>query len=223
MTDVDGILKEFEDDIFTPSQSDGESDAGPPNLILSDPTSSLEVRDPDRSGVVKEGRKSSTDPKRTSTVGLRRGSRYLLSESSDEESPTFQGLKKVPVHKKVRRKKSDGFADASGLFVGGTPSTSARMRKNKSVPCQSADKEQDTPQLTPRSDKGFHSGTTLISAQLGEIANLLQNIDKRVTNTEKELKSIKTKLRSSTSSSESSSKDTIALVVRVRTLHIVAL
>ena len=59
-------------------------------------------------------------------------------------------------------------------------------------------------------------GTSLISAQLGEITNLLHTLDKRVANTEKELRSIKTKLKSP-SSSESSAKETVPLIVKVST------
>ena len=59
----------------------------------------------------------------------------------------------------------------------------------------------DDSTLVSEEDEG---SAAVISAQLGEITNLLHTLDKRVANTEKELKTIKTKLRSP-SSSESSS------------------
>ena len=89
-----------------------------------------------------------------------------------------------------------------GPFVGGTPNTSTHTGKSKQL-------SRLTEPSTSKSKSGV--GGSVISAQLGEITNLLHTLDKRVANTEKELKSIKTKLRSA-SSSESSAMETVPLL-----------
>ena len=215
MTDVDGDLDQLPDSeledhasgLGTPSGSEEESDD--PFVFL--PTSSLKFRTPDPSRVAaKKTRKPFTDPGKMTKLGSRRGA-GCLSESSDEQrSPTLQQSKKTPSHKKAKRQKDDGAGcslSTKGPYVGGTPNTSAHTGKSKSL----SGHTEPSMSVSTSGD-----GASLISAQLGEITNLLHTLDKRVANTEKELKSIKTKL-SSASSSESSAKETVPLIVKVST------
>ena len=211
MTDVDGVLDQLDEDAEDESLTSSESDGEPDGQRLNE---SLPPRTPDlRRGARAKGvRKASTDPAR---VGSRRNAKYLSDSSDDEDSAyTVQRLKKAPgpgSHNKAKRQKANEGGCRSSVLVGGTPSTSAHVRKVKSVPRKITDKE--TPEVVSKS----RSGADLISAQLGEITNILHTLDKRVANTEKELKNIKAKLQSA-SSTESSTKEMIPLVARVRIL-----
>ena len=209
MTAVEGVIDQLESEVDdyasgTPSGSEEESDSHPATL----PSSSLRFRTPDPRAKVL--RKASTDPGKMTKVGSRRGSKYLSESSDDQQCPALQHSKKAPSHKKAKQHEDDGACSSwstKGPYVGGTPSTSARGAKSKSP------SRQMEPSLSGSTSGG---GTSLISAQLGEITNLLHTLDKRVANTEKELRSIKTKLKSP-SSSESSAKETVPLIVKVST------
>ena len=206
MTDVDGVNDQLDSELEdgasgTPSGSEEESD----DPLATLPLSRLKFRTPDPSRVAtKKVRKAFTDPGKMTELGSRRGARYLSESSDEQQSPTLQHSNKTPSHKKAKRQKDDGpgcSLSTKGPYVGGTPNTAHTGNKSQSR------------QIQP-STSG--DGASLISAQLGEITNLLHTLDKRVANTEKELRSIKTKLKSA-SSSESSAKETVPLIVKVST------
>ena len=210
MSDVDGVVdqldSEFEDGASgTASGSEEESD----DPLVSLAPSRMKFLTPDPSPVgpvgTKKGKKAFTDPGKITKLGSRRGAKYLSESSDEQQNPTLQ---KTSSHKKAKRQKDDGAGcgvGTKGPFVGGTPNTSTHTGKSKQLSRQIGPS-------TPKSTSG--DGGSVISAQLGEITNLLHTLDKRVANTEKELKSIKTKLRSA-SSSESSAKETVPLIVKV--------
>lgn len=222
---IDDILtqldEQYEGRTFSPSvtsDSSGESDDGgqPTNICRSDPKNlSLPMRTPDVSHVSKGARRVSTDPGQPNKVGSRRSAR-CWSESSGDESPTLQRLSKASSHKKAKRQYGDRAAcsNIGGQLAESTPKTTPHTTKKKSVPRQITTDKSCRESVLRSGDVSSATGS-MICAQLGEITNLLQTLDKRVANTEKELKNIKTKLRS-TSSSESSTKESVPLIVRVR-------
>ena len=231
--DVNGVLNrldEYEENSFSPvmttsdSGSDSEPSGGTPTLTgfsrSHDKNRSLQLRTPDASCTSVGARLVHTDPVRNK-VGSRRGARYWSESSGDESSnPALQQLKKTSSHKKAKRQSFDGALSSYGgrLAPGNTPKTTATHRTVKKSVSRQISKQSQKP--VSQGDKSVDGSATgsVICAQLGEITNLLQTLDKRVATTEKELKSIKTKLRS-TSSSESSTKESVPLTVRVR-LHV---
>ena len=228
MADVDAVLRELEeyDDESRGSVSTGEESDSQPSLLPNGCTSSSQCT-PKPSKVAKKGRKAFTDPGPVSAkVGCRRRTSSVLSDLSSEdlENPTVTPMRKTsskPSSKKARGQTTDRNPNSTGPLVGATPSSSGRSthgRKSTSLSQRHVGREEST--LEQQFDDSSHvseeeeGSAAVISAQLGEITNLLHTLDKRVANTEKELKTIKTKLHSP-SSSESSAKESVPLIVRV--------